>query len=42
MSCNLDYLYTLSLAGQTVSEKIFEYHGNIHVYSPGAWAEGRS
>ena len=25
----------MALIGQAVSEKIFEYYGNIHVYCPG-------
>ena len=29
----------MALIGQAVSEKMFEYYGQIHVYSPGAGAD---
>ena len=30
---------SLALIGQAVSEKLFQYYGHIHVYSPGAGAD---
>ena len=29
------FISNLALIGQAVSEKIFEYYGDIHVYCPG-------
>ena len=29
------FISSLALIGQAVSEKIFEYYGDIHVYCPG-------
>ena len=29
------FISNLALIGMAVSEKMFEYHGNIHIYCPG-------
>ena len=33
------FISNLALNGQAVSEKIFEYYGDIHVYCPGMGAD---
>ena len=30
---------SLASIGQAVLEQMFQYHGNLHVYSPGAGAD---